>query len=105
MRRPPPRREEGSPPEVIQRVVRASLPQFRQRCYEPALRSNRSLQGRVSVRFVIDLGGVVTLNSDGGSDLPNGDVVRCYVRAFSALRFPRPEGGMVTVTYPVMLSP
>ena len=91
------------PPEVIQRTVRAILPRVRQRCYEPALRTAPNLQGRVVVRFVIGRDGAVGLVSNGGSDLPNSEVVGCYVRAFYALRFPPPEGGHVTVSFPVSL--
>lgn len=93
------------PPEVIQRTVRTILPRLRQRCYEPALRTNPRLQGRVVVRFVITRDGSVALLSDGGSDLVNREVVGCYVRSFQALRFPMPEGGHVTVSFPVHLTP
>jgi hypothetical protein len=57
----------------------------------------------VVVRFVIGRDGAVGLVSNGGSDLPNSEVVGCYVRAFYALRFPPPEGGHVTVSFPVSL--
>lgn len=91
------------PPEVIQRTVRAILPRVRQRCFEPALRTNPNLQGRVVVRFVIGRNGAVNLVSNGGSDLPNSNVIRCYVQSFYALRFPPPDGGQVTVSFPVSL--
>ena len=42
---------------------------------------------------------------NGGSDLPDNGVVSCVVRAFYGLSFPQPEGGIVTVVYPIMLSP
>jgi len=38
-------------------------------------------------------------------DIPDGGVVSCVVRAFYGLNFPQPEGGIVTVVYPIMLSP
>jgi FHA domain len=92
------------PPEVIQRIVRQNFGRFRL-CYENGLRNNPNLQGRVSVRFVIGRDGAVSQVSNGGSDLPDGGVVSCVVRAFYGLSFPQPEGGIVTVTYPIMLSP
>jgi hypothetical protein len=33
------------------------------------------------------------------------EVVQCIVGAFAKIRFPNPEGGMVTVVYPIILSP
>ena len=43
--------------------------------------------------------------ADGGSDLPDQSVVQCVVRGFGNLSFPQPEGGMVTVVYPIMFNP
>jgi hypothetical protein len=92
------------PPEAIQRIVRQSFGRFRL-CYEDALRGNPSLEGRVSVKFVIDRQGNVSMAADAGSDLADESVVSCVVRGFSALSFPEPEGGIVTVVYPLVLSP
>jgi len=92
------------PPEVIQRIVRQNFGRFRL-CYENGLRNNPNLQGRVSVRFVIGRDGAVSNVGNGGSDMPDGGVVSCVVRAFYGLSFPQPEGGIVTVTYPIMFSP
>jgi Ca-activated chloride channel family protein len=92
------------PPEVIQRIVRQNFGRFRL-CYENGLRNNFNLQGRVTVRFVIDRAGAVSSVSNGGSDMPDNGVVSCVMRAFWGLSFPQPEGGIVTVTYPIMFSP
>jgi hypothetical protein len=92
------------PPEVIQRIVRQNFGRFRL-CYENGLRNNPNLQGRVSVRFVIGRDGAVSNVGNGGSDMPDGGVVSCVVRAFYGLSFPQPEGGIVTVTYPIMFAP
>jgi hypothetical protein len=92
------------PPEVIQRIVRQNFARFRL-CYENGLRNNPNLQGRVAVKFVIDRQGAVVMTSDGGSDLPDAGVVSCVVRGFGNLSFPQPEGGMVTVVYPIVFSP
>jgi hypothetical protein len=91
------------PPEVVQRIVRQNFGRFRL-CYENGLRTNPNLQGRVVVRFVIDRDGSVS-NVGGGGDLPDGGVVSCVSRAFYGLSFPQPEGGIVTVSYPIMLTP
>ena len=92
------------PPEVIQRIVRQNFGRFRL-CYENGLRSNPNLQGRVSVRFIIGSEGSVSSLSNGGSDLPDADVVACVVRSFNGLTFPPAESGVITVTYPILFTP
>jgi hypothetical protein len=92
------------PPEVIQRIVRQSYGKFRT-CYENGLRTSPSLNGRVTVKFVISKDGDVTTATDGGSDLPDAAIVSCVVKAVTTLKFPKPEGGIVTVVYPLVLSP
>ncbi len=92
------------PPEVIQRIVRQNYGRFRL-CYENGLRNNPNLQGRVAVRFVIGRDGSVSNVANGGSDLPDPSVVQCVIRAYYGLSFPQPEGGIVTVVYPIMFSP
>ncbi len=94
----------GLPPEVIQRIVRQNFGRFRN-CYQEGLNANPTLQGRVSVRFTIDKAGLVTNPADGGSDIPDGNVRTCVVRSFASLSFPQPEGGAVTVVYPIIFSP
>jgi hypothetical protein len=92
------------PPEVIQRIVRQNFGRFRL-CYENGMRTNPNLAGRVAVKFVIDRSGAVSTSSDGGSDLPDQGVVQCVVRGFGNLSFPQPEGGIVTVVYPIIFNP
>jgi hypothetical protein len=90
--------------DVVHRIVRQHFGQMRL-CYENGLRNNPTLAGRVIVRFVIARDGTVSLVADGGSDLPDADVVSCVMRAFSGLQFPQPDGGVVTVNYPIVFSP
>lgn len=92
------------PPPLIQIVVRARFGEFRP-CFEAGLKHNPELTGRVMARFVIDRDGSVSNVADGGSDLPDAEVTTCVLKAFYGLRFPRPDGGIVTVVYPIMLSP
>lgn len=92
------------PPELIQRVVRQNYGRFRA-CYENGLRTNPNLTGRVTARFIIGRDGAVSNVANGGSDLPDAGVVGCVVSAFYGLSFPTPEGGIVTVSYPLMLTP
>jgi hypothetical protein len=92
------------PPEVVQRIVRQNYGRFRM-CYERGLTENPNLEGRVSVRFVIGRDGSVSNVSNGGSDLPSSSVVSCVISAYYGLSFPQPEGGIVTVVYPIMFTP
>jgi len=92
------------PPEVIQRIVRQNFGRFRM-CFEQGLVRNPNLEGRVSVRFVIGRDGAVSNVANGGSDLPDSQVISCIVSAYYGLSFPQPEGGIVTVVYPIMFSP
>jgi hypothetical protein len=92
------------PAEVIQRVVRQNYGRFRA-CYENGLRTNPNLTGRVTARFVIGRDGSVTTVANGGSDLPNSSVVSCVVTQFYGLSFPAPDGGVVSVIYPIMFTP
>jgi tetratricopeptide (TPR) repeat protein len=92
------------PPEVVQRIVRQNYGRFRM-CYEQGLARNPNLQGRVSVRFQIAADGSVTQPKNSGSDLPDRGVVTCVVDAYSALSFPAPDGGAVTVVYPILFAP
>jgi hypothetical protein len=90
--------------EVIQRVVRLNDGRYRA-CYETGLRTDPGLQGRVTVKFVIDRTGAVAVAADGGSDIPDEGVRRCVVASFLSLSFPSPESGSVTVVYPIAFSP
>lgn len=92
------------PADAIQRVVRQNFGRFRT-CYEAALRTNPTLSGRIATKFVIDRSGAVSMAQDGGSDMPDRSVVSCVVRNFSNLSFPAPDGGIVTVVYPIHFTP
>jgi hypothetical protein len=92
------------PPEVIQRIVRQNSGRY-VFCYQNALKTNPTLAGRVTVRFVIARDGSVAIAADGGSDIPDQAVRQCVVSSFSNLSFPAPDNGMVTVVYPLTFSP
>lgn len=91
------------PPEVIQRIVRQNFGRFRL-CYEDGLRNNPNLQGRVNTRFVINRDGRVS-NVAAGGDIPDSQVIACVSSAFRNLTFPKPDGGIVTVAYPIVFTP
>jgi hypothetical protein len=92
------------PPAEIQRVVRENFGKFRM-CYEAGLGRDAKLRGLVKARFVIGRDGKVSVVKDGGSELPDAEVVACVLEAFKTLEFPPPVGGIVTVVYPIQLEP
>jgi hypothetical protein len=109
--RPPEQGENGErlgsgriPPEIIQRIVRRDYPVYRS-CYQKGLAKKANLAGRVAVRFVIDKSGKVSEARDNGSTLPDAKVVECILGEFRKLVFPEPEGGTVTVDYPMEFVP
>jgi TonB family protein len=84
-------------------IVRTRVNMYRA-CYEAGLARNPRLTGRVVLRFVIGLDGLISNISTSGSDLPDPEVVRCVAMHFSVLVFPQPRRTL-TVTYPFMFSP
>jgi hypothetical protein len=92
------------PAAVVQRIVRQNFGRFRF-CYEQGLARNPNLEGRVTVRFVIDRSGAVSTTSARGGGLPDSKVASCVSQAFYGLSFPPPDHGIVTVTYPLLFSP
>ncbi|MBW2456218.1 MAG: AgmX/PglI C-terminal domain-containing protein [Deltaproteobacteria bacterium] len=91
------------PPEVIQRIVRQNFGRFRA-CYQQALVRDPQLAGRSVARFTIQRSGKVTAVNVGGA-IADTEMQRCLGSAFSALTFPQPEGGVVTVSYPLLFTP
>jgi hypothetical protein len=70
--------------EQINLVVRNNQAAIRQ-CYQEGVRHQADLQGRVELAWRISLEGVVT---------------ECRVGEIRSWRFPRPDGGEVSVDYP-----
>jgi hypothetical protein len=100
----PARADKHLPPDVIERVIHENDGRF-QSCYDLGLRRNAALRGRVVVKFVIDRPGTVAFAADAGSELPDDGVVACIVRTFDTLLFPEGADDVVTVVYPLVLTP
>lgn len=93
------------PPELIQKVVRDAYGRLR-RCYEVGLAKNANLEGKVVVRFLITREGKVgDVAVAQGTTLSDKAAIECMVKEYKSLAFPPPEGGIVTVVYPIMFSP
>ena len=86
--------------DAVMRVLRKATSRAKY-CYEKALQSNPSLEGKVTTRFVIGPGGDVQSADVAESTMDNPEVERCLVRMVQALSFPPCSGGGVAeVTYP-----
>jgi hypothetical protein len=93
------------PPEVIQKIVRDRYTRFRG-CYEAGLAKNPDLGGKITTRFTIELDGSVhDAKPICGTTLADAPTVTCVIDNFNRLKFPKPEGGTVSVVYPIMYSP
>jgi hypothetical protein len=92
------------PPELIQRVVRASFGKFRA-CYERAIAKNPKAGGKTETRFVIDRDGKVSAAQTSVSGLLPPEMAQCMQTVFQSLEFQPPSEGVVAVTYPIVFSP
>jgi hypothetical protein len=90
------------PPEVVQRIVRQNYGRMRI-CYENSLRKNMR-EGRMVVKFVIGRDGAVSMASVQDNELHDPEMAACVGRAFQSLSFPQPQGGIVSVVYPIVFS-
>lgn len=91
--------------DVIQRIVRSKHLVLRH-CYELVLMSSPQLSGDLTVRFIIDADGTVTMMQVRQATLSNPRVERCVVRVLRRARFPQPPGGgIVAVEYPFQFEP
>lgn len=87
----------------INRVVKRQLKSLRD-CYERALKRNRKLAGKVVINFeILETGRTSSIDVD---DRMGSSVVRsCISGRVKYWRFPRPKGGSVFVSYPVVFTP
>ncbi len=88
----------------IARVVRGRLTAIKE-CYERELKRNPQLSGKVIVRFTIDEEGRVSQAVIEENTLPEKSVATCVAQRVERFRFPKPDGGSVTVAYPFIFSP
>jgi TonB family protein len=89
--------------EIIRAVVEKRLAAIRN-CYEQELVKNPKLQGKVTIRFTIGEDGSVVSAEIENTTLNNPDVESCILRRIQYLKFPKPEKGQVTVSYPFVFT-
>ncbi len=87
----------------IQKVVNAHLYQI-QGCYERQLARDPSLSGKIFFDWVIGLSGGVSSVRVGRSTIQSVETMTCIQAVIQGWKFPPPQGGTVTVTYPFAFS-
>ena len=92
-------------PELIRRVIREHASQVRY-CYEQQLALNPRLQGKVSIKWIINGDGSASSPQveSSGTTLEDGKVHACMMSRITSWQFPKPKGGGIAViTYPWIL--
>ncbi len=88
---------------IIRRVIRRHLNEVRY-CYQKELQLDRTLYGRLVVKFTIAPNGSVITSGIKQSTVGNRAVETCITQAVRRWLFPKPrDGGIVMVSYPFVL--
>ncbi|HLL54296.1 MAG TPA: adventurous gliding motility protein GltG [Myxococcaceae bacterium] len=75
-------------------------------CYESQLSRYPKLNGKVSVKFVINAEGGVISSNVVQTSMNNGEAEACIASRVRIMQFPKPKGGgVVVVTYPFVFKP
>jgi hypothetical protein len=74
------------------------------RCYDKALLANPTLKGKVSVTIVIGTSGRVESVDITEDTIKDPEVAKCIKGIVSRLRFPKPDGGPASVTFPFVFT-
>ncbi len=90
--------------ELIRRIIRRHLNEVKF-CYEKERTRNPRLQGRITIQFTITPTGAVAASIVQSSTLGNPAVEQCFAGAIRRWDFPKPQGGVVVVSYPFVLKP
>jgi TonB family protein len=90
--------------ELIRGTIRVHLDEVKT-CYESQLVRKPGLGGRVMVRFTIAADGAVADSELAEATLLDDRVTDCLVKAVRGWEFPKPDGGIVIVSYPFVFTP
>lgn len=88
------------PPEIIRKIVRNHHGYIR-KCYGARARAPAGLAGEGGSSSPIARDGLERRGD--GQSAPDCKAAHCIRDVFKTLRFPKPEGGEVTVQYPIVL--
>ncbi|OGQ81490.1 MAG: hypothetical protein A2289_07280 [Deltaproteobacteria bacterium RIFOXYA12_FULL_58_15] len=90
--------------EAIAKVVRARK-RMVQDCYERELKRDPTLTGRIEIEFTIGPSGAIEDASVSSNKMGSDAVGDCIVSRLRHWRFPKPDGGSVTVNFPFIFTP
>jgi hypothetical protein len=91
--------------ELIRKVIQEHASQIRY-CYEQQLALNPRLQGKISIKWIIQADGSATNPQveAGATTLESSQVHECMMSRITSWQFPKPKGGGIAViTYPWIL--
>lgn len=74
------------------------------KCYETALRTNSKVAGKVVIQFTVGTRGRVTASTVKSNSTGDKGVGNCIAKRLKKWKFPKPENGSVTFSYPFVLS-
>ncbi|MBM4370676.1 MAG: AgmX/PglI C-terminal domain-containing protein [Deltaproteobacteria bacterium] len=73
-------------------------------CYEVALQLQPDLQGKLTVKWTIDLEGKVQGVQVVGNTIKNQKVESCVMKVIGRMRFKKPSGGICIIKWPFVFS-
>jgi TonB family protein len=76
-----------------------------QGCYEVELKKDNSLSGLIKVRFTIAPSGRVSKSEVIQNTMGSKAVGSCITKQIRRWRFPKPEGGSLTIAFPFVFTP
>jgi hypothetical protein len=88
----------------IQAVIRSHQAGFR-RCYDAAFAVEQTPHGNAAMSFIVDEEGRVTTATVTTTGLADCQVAACVRDELARSVFPKPEGGRVSVRYPLVFEP
>ncbi len=91
-------------PAVIAREMRRHMRAVKD-CYERQLKRFPQLAGKIVISFEIREAGTLTDINIEEDSLKNSEVRSCIVSRAKGWRFPRPSGGSVFVSFPLVFTP
>ena len=89
--------------EAIARVINKNLGEV-QYCYERALLKKPGLKGKLVLEWRISTSGRVSRVRQKLSTIQSAEVATCIIKKLGKWRFPKPQGGIVVVSYPFIFS-
>ena len=90
-------------PGAIGKVIQSRM-RMVQDCYERELKRDPSLQGKVEVEFTIGADGRVESARVSSNKMGSDAVGECICSRIRSWRFPKPDGGSVTVNFPFIFA-